>query len=54
MPKPNRGSGARGESVGPGQHLLEFAVFVHFHHDVRAANELALDVQLGDRRGQLL
>ena len=27
-------------------HLLQFARFVHVHHDVRAADEFAFDVQL--------
>ncbi len=30
------------------EHLLEFARLVHLHHDVRAADELALHVQLRD------
>src|SRR5881398_4116025 len=29
---------------------LELAAFEHLHHDVGAADELALDVKLGDRR----
>src|SRR5687768_9997116 len=30
--------------------LFELAAFEHLHHDVRPADELALDVQLGHRR----
>jgi hypothetical protein len=29
-------------------HLLQFPVFIHLHHDVGAADELAFDVELGD------
>src|SRR5690606_39014601 len=29
-------------------HLLQLARFVHLHHDVRATDEFALDVQLGN------
>jgi hypothetical protein len=34
-------------------HLLQFPVLIHFHHDVGAADEFAFDVELGDV-GQLL
>ncbi len=30
--------------------LAKFARFIHFHHNVAAADKLALHVQLGDRR----
>ncbi len=33
-----------------GQHLLQFTVLVHLHHDVRAADEFTVDVQLRNRR----
>src|SRR5687767_6652329 len=61
--QPTRGS-ASGEQryLGPGsspmttsssvlrraQDLLQFAALVHLHHDVRAADEFALHIQLGD------
>ena len=32
------------------QHLLQLAALVHLHHDVRAADELAVHVELGDGR----
>jgi hypothetical protein len=42
---------AAAESLSAGaQYLLQLAALVHFHHDVGAANEFALDVKLGDRR----
>src|SRR5438552_3549008 len=31
------------------QRLLQLAGFVHLHHDVRAADELAVDIELRDR-----
>src|SRR6187551_1164775 len=38
-------------SLGCGaDELLQLAALEHFHHDVGAANELAVDVQLRDRR----
>src|SRR5258708_32615157 len=33
-----------------GEQLLQFARFVHFHHDVRAADEFALHVELRNGR----
>ena len=30
------------------QHLLQFTVLIHLHHDVRATDELALHIQLRD------
>src|SRR5689334_17014558 len=33
---------------GRRQHLLQLARLVHLHHDVRAADEFAAHVQLGD------
>ena len=32
------------------QHRLQFAGLKHFHHDVAAADEGLVDVELGDRR----
>src|SRR5574337_2037522 len=41
---------ARSRDASAREQLLQFARLVHLHHDVRAADELALDVQLRDRR----
>src|SRR5574340_407223 len=41
---------AQSRDASAREQLLQFARLVHLHHDVRAADELALDVELRDRR----
>ena len=38
----------RGRGVGLDEQLLELTAGVHLHHDIAAADELAIDVQLRD------
>ena len=40
----------RGWDVGVGNKLMQLASLEHFHHDIAAANEFALDVKLRDGR----
>src|SRR5512145_371544 len=42
--------GASGGSALRAQYLLKLARLEHLHHDVRTADELALDIELGDGR----
>src|SRR5471032_3108913 len=48
--EPGVRGGATGDVKSGGQQGLQLARFVHLHQDVRAADELAVDVQLRDRR----
>src|SRR5262252_665260 len=48
MPTTTRGRAALTGSGGRAQRLLQLARLVHLHHDVRAADELAVDVELRD------
>ena len=51
MKKPPEGGFCANDTAGRtgsgAQRLLEFARLVHLHHDVRAADEFALDIKLG-------